>query len=94
MPYQQKGGLPAESASKLGHLKVIESDWVKSLIEDFEYSNSQQQDENSTTWTSFDVNSSKPLSRIFAVDGSCVSVSSESYPIKEIAFVKNGINVR
>ena len=37
MAYSSTGGkLPFESASKLGHLKVIESEWVNSLIRDFE----------------------------------------------------------
>lgn len=91
MPYQKKGGLPAETASKLGHLKIIQSDWVKSLIEDFEYKSSDPKDESNTIWTNFDVKSVSPLSRIFAVDGSCVTVSSDSYPKKEVAFVKTAL---
>ena len=36
MAYSSGTRLPFESASKLGHLKVIESEWVNSLIKDFE----------------------------------------------------------
>ena len=37
MPYNSvKGNLPYERASKLGHISVINSEWVKSLVESFE----------------------------------------------------------
>ena len=36
MPYQQGTRLPGGAASKIGHLAVIESEWVKSLVESFE----------------------------------------------------------
>ncbi|WP_375443533.1 hypothetical protein [uncultured Fibrella sp.] len=91
MPYQGGSRLPTETASKLGHLKVIQSDWVKSLIEDFEYNDSDPKDESNTVWTEFDVKSAAPLPRIFAVDGSWVPVSSDNYPKKEVAFVKTAL---
>lgn len=36
MAYVSEGRLPFEKASKLGHLKIIESEWVNALIKDFE----------------------------------------------------------
>ncbi|WP_221622017.1 hypothetical protein [Larkinella knui] len=72
-------------------MKVIQSDWVKSLIEDFEYNDSDPKDESNTVWTEFDVTSAIPLPRIFAVDGSWVPVSSDNYPKKEVAFVKTAL---
>ena len=59
MAYSSTGGkLPFESASKLGHLKVIESEWVNSLIRDFEINdlgNEALYDNN--IWNDFNINS-------------------------------------
>ena len=38
MPYSQGTRLPGESASKLGHLAVIQSEWVRSLVQEFDHS--------------------------------------------------------
>ncbi|AOT68327.1 hypothetical protein [Geosporobacter ferrireducens] len=92
MPYSSvNGNLPNESASKLGHLNVIKSSWVKSLIEDFEYvETSTEIDTRRTNWKEFDSNSD-PLMNIWAVDGSFVKVTAGNHPPKEVAFIKTAL---
>jgi hypothetical protein len=91
MPYEQGTRLPGESASKLGHLRVIQSEWVKELISAFEYTTSMPKDESNTVWSEFDPSSAKPLPRVFAVDGSFSTVASNDYPRKEVSFVKTAL---
>src|SRR6267142_4681208 len=91
MPYEKGSRLPGESASKLGHLRVIQSDWVQGLISDFEYSSGEPKDDSNTVWTEFDPRVNSPLPRVFAVDGSFVTVSSNDYPKKEVSFIKTAL---
>lgn len=91
MPYEQGSRLPAESASKLGHLRVIESEWVNELITAFEYPSAERKDESNTVWFEFDPASTPPLARVFAVDGSFSTVASNDYPRKEVSFVKTAL---
>lgn len=91
MPYGQGTRLPGEAASKLGHLAVIESQWVRSLVEDFESANTLDRDPSGTIWETFDPNGIQPLRGIWAVDGSFVPVRSEQKPPKEVAFVKTAL---
>lgn len=90
MPYQKGSRLPAESASKLGHLEVTQSPWVRELIAEFEYATPSPIDTSNTAWTQFEP-VGIPLSRVFAVDGSFTTVASTDYPRKEVAFVKTAL---
>ncbi|MEB9608874.1 hypothetical protein P4J23_02240 [Bacillus cereus] len=83
--------LPGESASKLGHLSVIESEWVKSLIRDFDSTDRIEEDPSSTRWSEFSVGETKPLRNIWAVDGSFVTVPSDGFPQREVSFVKTAL---
>ncbi|NMV41859.1 hypothetical protein [Ralstonia insidiosa] len=91
MPYGQGARLPGEAASKLGHLAVIESEWVRSLVEDFESAKTLDSDPSGTIWQSFDPSGIRPLTGIWAVDGSFVPVRSGQKPPKEVAFVKTAL---
>lgn len=91
MPYGKGTRLPGEAASKLGHLAVIESEWVRTLIDDFESAKSPDSDSSNTAWTAFDSAGIEPLRSIWAVDGSFVSVKSTQKPHKEVAFVKTAL---
>lgn len=91
MPYAQGTRLAGETASKLGHLAVIESKWVKSLVEDFESMHVLDGDPSQTPWAEFDPTGVEPLRGIWAVDGSFVSVRSQQKPPKEVAFVKTAL---
>jgi len=91
MAYNQGSRLLGESASKLGHLAVIESDWVRSLINNFEDSKREETDSSNTIWTIFDPNDIIPLRGVWAVDGSYVTVKADKKPPKEVAFVKTAL---
>lgn len=88
MPYGQGTRLPGERASKLGHLSVVGSPWVKSLLNDFEQSEVLGANQTASLWQPFDSSSAEPLQNIWAVDGSFVSIVSSNKPPKELAFVK------
>ena len=92
MPYcSVDGRLPNESASKLGHINVIKSEWVKNLIDDFEYvEKTDDLDPCKTQWKEFNT-SVDPLVNIWAVDGSYVKVATGNHPQKEVAFVKTAL---
>lgn len=91
MPYGQGTRLPGETASKLGHLAVVQSEWVRSLIEDFESMKITTGDPSGTIWHTFDPEGVEPLRSVWAVDGSFVAVRSEQKPPKEVAFVKTAM---
>jgi hypothetical protein len=91
MPYSQGTRLPGESASKLGHLSVIQSEWVKALIGEFEYSTKSTTDPSKTLWTEFDPTGINPLRSVWAVDGSFATIKSEEKPPKEVSFVKTAL---
>lgn len=91
MPYGQGTRLPAESASKLGHLAIVKSDWVKALVTEFEATKLQVSDPSRTAWKTLKSEDVLPLSRVWAVDGSFVAVQSEQKPPREVAFVKTAL---
>ncbi|MEY8755751.1 hypothetical protein AB9M93_14930 [Peribacillus frigoritolerans] len=91
MPYSAGNRLPGETASKLGHLSVIKSDWVKSLIQDFEFPEQLEGDPSKTIWNEVSLTENKPLRNIWAVDGSFVTVSSDGFPQREVSFVKTAL---
>jgi hypothetical protein len=91
MAYVQGTRLPGESASKLGHLSVVKSPWVKALIEEFDSALPQEGDPSDTVWSQFSPKNVCPLSRVWAVDGSFVAVKSSLNPPREVAFVKTAL---
>lgn len=91
MPYSGGGRLPAETASKLGHLSVVQSPWVRALVGDFEGRSSHDHSHVAPIWQEIQVEDSLPLRSVWAVDGSFVAVRSEGKPPKEVAFVKTAL---
>lgn len=91
MPYGEGTRLPGESASKLGHLAVVQSPWVRSLVEEFESHKVSESDPSNTMWSSLDATYSEPLQSVWATDGSYVPVRSEGKVPKEVAFVKTAL---
>jgi hypothetical protein len=91
MPYAGGARLPGEAASKLGHLAVVQSEWVKALVRDFEVAGTAAGDPSKTVWRSFDPAAVQPLRSVWAVDGSFVSVVSQEHPPKEVGFVKTAL---
>ena len=91
MPFQSGTKLPGEAASKLGHLTVTKSEWVKSLIDNFESIEPSNIDASGTIWQKFDGSAVVPLSNVWATDGSYVLVKTEGKPQKEVCFVKTAL---
>lgn len=91
MPYQAGARLPGEGASKLGHLSVVQSKWVKSLVDAFETQTSDDIDGHQSLWASVQKGKHAPLRSIWAVDGSYVSVSSNGVVPREVSFVKTAL---
>jgi len=89
MPYKGGKRLGGESASKLGHLEVINSELVNEIIAQFEDNNPVEVD-SEANWHSIPKDI-KPLRLIFAVDGSKQTIRSESPPYKELSFVKTAL---
>lgn len=90
MAYNSKAGLPFESASKLGHLSLMSSEWINSLIKDFEAQYSSPSTHVTSSWTEF-IPSNNQINQIWVVDGSYIPVQSDSLPPKEVAFIKTAI---
>ena len=91
MPYSQGTRLPGESASKLGHLTVIQSEWVKALVSEFEHSTKVEADPGKTIWNEFDPTGLEPFRHVWAVDGSFVTIQSQDSPPKEVSFIKTAL---
>lgn len=92
MPYTEGSRLPAEGASKLGHLAVINSEWVKSLVADFEDRQLDHGKVDLSMWLPFNNdNNIVPLRNVWAVDGSFASITSSGKPPKEVSFVKTAL---
>jgi hypothetical protein len=89
MPYQKGSRLPAERASKLGHLEVIKCPLVQKLCKNFE-------DPDYTPECSHAVWQELPkkgqeLRIIFSSDGSLQAIEAPQPPYKAIAFVKTAL---
>lgn len=91
MPYDRGGRLPGEQASKLGHLEVVKSPFVKGIIDQFDYPDEPVGDGSAAPWTEFEPESSAPLGAVIAVDGSLQTVSSTDHPVRELSFVKTAL---
>lgn len=85
-----------EKASKIGHLDLVNSEWIQALIKEFE-SVETGYIETTSEWKDIVRNkNTKPLNRIWVTDGSFVSVKSQNIsttlnPSKEVAFVKTAL---
>ena len=90
MPYKSGNRLPGERASRLGHLDVLKSDLVNSLIESFEDPQSNLDLSDQNNWKKI-VSDSEPLNLIFGVDGSLQAIEADTPPYKALAFVKTAL---
>ena len=89
MPYKAGERLPAERASRLGHLDVLKSELVKKLCKSFE-DTVQSPISTFDSWRAIPTNG-KPLPLVFGVDGSMQVIESETPPYKALAFVKTAL---
>ena len=92
MPYQGGQRLTStERASKLGHLEVVSSPFVRKLVDQFEYPEPSDDEPGKDMWEEFDSRDLDPLTVVLAVDGSLQVVRSDSYPLRSVAFVKTAL---
>lgn len=89
MPYQSGNRLPAEKASKLGHLEVLKSELVKKFCESF-VNNKDQTSKEPLPWKPIPTDG-KELSIVFGVDGSLQTITDDLPPYKSLAFVKTAL---
>ena len=89
MPYQRGLRLPAEKASKLGHLEVIKCPLVQKLCQNFEDPN-YTPESTGAVWQQLP-KGGKELGIIFSSDGSLQTIESPRPPYKAIAFVKTAL---
>jgi hypothetical protein len=89
MPYQKGLRLPAEKASKLGHLEVIKCPLVQKLCQNFEDPD-YTSESTGAVWEELP-KSGRELGIIFSSDGSIQTIESPKPPYKAIAFVKTAL---
>jgi hypothetical protein len=89
MPFQASDRMPAERASKLGHLDVLKSPLVQELCKSFE-DPTVDKPSGATEWVPF--GKGEPLTLVFGVDGSMQIIEkTESKPHKALGFVKTAL---
>jgi hypothetical protein len=89
MPYKAGERLPAERASRLGHLDVLKSGLVKKLCKSFE-DTARSPISTTGSWKAIPSNV-QPLPLVFGVDGSMQVIESDTPPYKALAFVKTAL---
>ncbi|GIX43474.1 MAG: hypothetical protein KatS3mg129_3207 [Leptospiraceae bacterium] len=89
MTYKAGQRLPAERASRLGHLEVLKSELVNKLIKSFEEPTFNIPSKN-PNWQAIPTGGI-PLSIVFGIDGAMQPIESESPPYKRLAFVKTAL---
>lgn len=89
MPYKAGERLPAERASRLGHLDVLKSGLVKKLCKSFE-DTVRSPISTIGSWKAIPSNV-QPLPLVFGVDGSMQVIESDTPPYKALAFVKTAL---
>ena len=89
MPYASSRTLPAEHASRLGHLEVVKSPLVKRICESFEDPQASPTP-RAVTWLPIEA-ACEPLPLVFAVDGSLQVIRNDQPPHRELAFVKTAL---
>ena len=91
MPYGSTGRLGAETASKLGHLDLTKSKWVRDLVDSFEHVPPPRPgDDEAAKWNPVPADA-EPLTQIWATDGSYATVASMDKPPREVTFVKTAL---
>lgn len=78
-----------EKASKLGHINLIESDWVKEILNELESDDLYNEDMyDSTVWTKHRLGNEQMLEHIWVVDGSYAEIKENK---KEVCFIKTAL---
>lgn len=89
MAYSAGGNLPFEPASKIGHLAIINSEWVNELIKNFESKDEDYfGDDEKNMWASYSPDTESPLDQIWVSDGSFQKVVENK---REVSFIKTAL---
>jgi hypothetical protein len=88
MPYRAGDRLPAERASRLGHLEVLKSELVNKLIKNFQENLIDVNEK--AIWEQMPQDG-EILTIVFGIDGSMQPIESETPPYKRLAFVKTAL---
>lgn len=89
MAYSAGNNLPFESASKIGHLAVINSEWVNELIKNFESTGEESfDDDEKGLWQTYDPSTERPLEEIWVSDGSYQPIVENK---REVSFIKTAL---
>ena len=85
MAYSAGNNLPFEPTSKIGHLAVINSEWVNELIRNFESMEEESfGDEEKGLWQTYDPCKETPLEEMWVSDGSYQEVVKNK---REVFFI-------
>ena len=87
MAYLKSARLSAEKSNRLGHLEVMESELVQKLVDAFEKPVFDDEALAKVEWKLL-AQDDDVLKTIFCVDGSLQTIQSNSFPKKELSFVK------
>jgi len=88
MPYRAGDRLPAERASRLGHLEVLKSELVNKLLKNFQENLIDVNEK--AIWEQMPQDG-EILTIVFGIDGSMQPIESETPPYKRLAFVKTAL---
>ncbi|MBI5059917.1 hypothetical protein HZB60_09105 [candidate division KSB1 bacterium] len=91
MAYKSSSNLSYESASKLGHLSVIQDPFIEEMVQSFELVKRDKQAEPLPDMTTIDVDGTDPLDFIICVDGSFSVVPNTLAPDKTLGYIKIGV---
>ena len=88
MPYAGSKNLSFETASKLGHLSVVESPFIKEMLGSFEQIQQDPSPPPDDGISELTLEGVEPLDFVIAVDGSMSSIPNTLAPHKTISYVK------
>lgn len=95
MPYEKGQRLPGEHASKLGHIDLTKSEFVRGIVEDLGLSEKANGDATETEMTMISISSLgdyTEIPMIYGIDGSMQIIEEkEKWPYKKYAFIKTAM---
>lgn len=89
MPYKAGSRLPAERASRLGHLEVLKSELVNKLVKVFDSTRAPVAS-SGCSWQKMP-SGGQPLGLVFGIDGSFQAIDSDTTPRRRLGFVKTAL---
>jgi hypothetical protein len=90
MPYQASGNLPGESASKIGHLSVINDPLIQEMLQSFRKVTPEAsiQEELSCCLHRIDLDNASGIDFVIAIDGSLSDVPNSLAQHKMLSYIK------